>query len=77
MKINILPLSIVALLGIGITSCDTQRSNTKREMDETQVVDGDTIDPTEGVGEGNSGHKFMETTGDDTLDNVEQDNTVY
>lgn len=57
------------------SACDSSRTNTKREMDETYTQDGDTLDPTEGTGEGTTGHKFMETYEEDTTknNNIEQD----
>lgn len=74
MKSNTVLPALILVCTLIFISCDSSRTNTKREMDETYVEDGDTLDPTEGVGEGNTGHKFMETAEDDSLDNVEQDN---
>lgn len=71
---NKLTLIIGGILSVSVlfSACDSRRTNTKREMDETYVEEGDTLDPTEGIGEGNKGHKFMETFEEDSLKNVEQ-----
>lgn len=74
MKNNIILFSIIVSVSAILSSCDSSRTNTKREMDETYTEDGDTLDPTEGLGEGNKGHKFMETYEEDSANNVEQAN---
>lgn len=71
---NITLFTIIVSVSLILSSCDGSRTNTKREMDETYTEDGDTLDPTEGSGEGNTGHKFMETYEEDSVDNVEQAN---
>lgn len=61
------------LLGcVVLLACDSSRTNTKAERDATYVEDGDTINPTEGEGEGTSGHKYMETKSADSTKEIEQ-----
>ncbi len=60
-KIRNLSIMVGILLAI-VTSCN-RSSKTKLERDATYIENGDTIDPTEGVGEGSSGHKYMEPDG--------------
>lgn len=54
-----------------LASCNSNRSNTTADREATYVQDGDTINPTEGKGEGTAGKKYMETTDGDSTE-VEQ-----
>lgn len=65
-------ISCTLLAVMALAACNSNRTQTEADREAIYVEDGDTLNPTEGDGEGTSGKKYMETTSSDSTEVIEQ-----